>query len=117
MQDRNTVGTVPMAAKTTPSMNPQKRGEDESYMRQALLLARFGAAAIGCVIVRNGRIIGSGQNEVDLRNDTTAHAEMVAIRLALFPPRRQPAARPANQSMNSTIDASGALTSRPAELT
>ena len=34
----------------------------------------------GCVIVRNGEIIGEGVNRVTSTNDPTAHAEIVAIR-------------------------------------
>ena len=60
---------------------------DEAFMRQAIALAREadakpGASPIGCVIVRNGKIIAQGHNEVDMRPDPTAHAEMVAIRRA-----------------------------------
>lgn len=36
----------------------------------------------GCVIVRNGEIIGEGCNMVVSANDPTAHAEIVAIRQA-----------------------------------
>jgi guanine deaminase len=36
----------------------------------------------GAVIVRNGRIVGRGWNQVTSMNDPTAHAEMVAIRMA-----------------------------------
>jgi tRNA(Arg) A34 adenosine deaminase TadA len=36
----------------------------------------------GCVIVKNGEIIAEGTNEVTSTNDPTAHAEVVAIRLA-----------------------------------
>lgn len=55
------------------------------YMQQAVDLS---AAAIyykeggpfGCVIVKDGTIIGRGGNKVFLNNDPTAHAEIVAIR-------------------------------------
>ena len=61
--------------------------QDEQWMRRALDLAqrgeaRPGANAIGCVIVRDGAVLAEGYNEVDLRHDPTAHAEIVAIRLA-----------------------------------
>jgi tRNA(adenine34) deaminase len=61
--------------------------EDIHWMRQALRNARMGKAAaggspIGCVIARDGAIIGEGYNEVDLRCDPTAHAEIVALRRA-----------------------------------
>lgn len=36
----------------------------------------------GCVIVKDGKIIGEGNNQVTSSNDPTAHAEMVAIRNA-----------------------------------
>jgi tRNA(Arg) A34 adenosine deaminase TadA len=36
----------------------------------------------GCVIVRNGKIIAEGGNQVTATNDPTAHAEIVAIREA-----------------------------------
>lgn len=56
-------------------------------MRQAIALARRaerrpGMAPIGCVIVRDGAILAEGGNEVALRCDPTAHAEIVAIRRA-----------------------------------
>ncbi len=56
-------------------------------MRRAITLARqggvkSGANPIGCVIVRDGEIIGEGHNEVDLLHDPTAHAEIVSMRRA-----------------------------------
>ena len=56
-------------------------------MAHALELAKRGdrtkgASAIGCVIVLDGRVVAEGHNEVGLRHDPTAHAEMVAIRRA-----------------------------------
>lgn len=36
----------------------------------------------GCVIVKNGEIVGEGCNQVTSTNDPTAHAEVVAIRNA-----------------------------------
>jgi tRNA(adenine34) deaminase len=61
--------------------------DDEQWMRRALGLARQGEAGqgtnpIGCVIVRDGRLLAEGCNEVDLRHDPTAHAEIVTIRRA-----------------------------------
>ncbi len=54
-------------------------------MRRALALAargerRDGAAAIGCVIVLDGAVIGEGCNQVFARCDATAHAEVMAMR-------------------------------------
>lgn len=56
------------------------------FMRQAIGLARHSAledqtgSPFGCVIVREGQIVGSGVNQVPTSNDPTAHAEVVAIR-------------------------------------
>ena len=54
-------------------------------MREAIKLAEAGMAGsqggpFGCVIVREGRIVGRGNNRVTSTNDPTAHAEVVAIR-------------------------------------
>jgi tRNA(adenine34) deaminase len=58
--------------------------EHEAYMREALALAQEAAAAgevpVGCVIVKDGRIIGRGRNRREEGQDATAHAEMEAIR-------------------------------------
>jgi tRNA(adenine34) deaminase len=61
--------------------------EDATWMRRAIELARQGNAqpgknGIGCVIVRDGEVIGEGCNEVELRHDATAHAEIVSMRRA-----------------------------------
>ncbi len=61
--------------------------EDEHWMRRALDWARRGqdtpgANGIGCVIVRDGAVLAEAHNEVSLRHDPTAHAEMVAMRRA-----------------------------------
>jgi tRNA(adenine34) deaminase len=54
-------------------------------MRRAIELARHGEAGagtnpIGCVLVHDGVVLAEACNEVDLRHDPTAHAEIVAIR-------------------------------------
>ena len=61
--------------------------EDTRWMRRAIDLARQGDRTpgrnpIGCVIVLDGTVIGEGCNEVDVRHDATAHAEIVAMRRA-----------------------------------
>jgi tRNA(adenine34) deaminase len=67
---------------------PDVVGKDDLfYMRRALEVARdgkriHGASPIGCVIVLDGEIVGEGHNEVGIRHDPTAHAEMVTIRRA-----------------------------------
>jgi tRNA(Arg) A34 adenosine deaminase TadA len=60
---------------------------EEQYMRRAIELARLGVddglgGPFGCVVVRDGVIIGEGSNRVTSTNDPTAHAEVVAIRQA-----------------------------------
>ncbi len=61
--------------------------DDAAWMQRAIDLARRAGAEtgknpIGCVIVLDGREIAEGANEVDLRHDPTAHAEIVAMRRA-----------------------------------
>ena len=55
----------------------------QEYMRQALALAREAAEAgevpVGCVIVREGRVVGRGRNRREERQRTSSHAEMEAI--------------------------------------
>ncbi len=61
-------------------------GEHEGWLRLALEEARSAGAAgdvpVGAVIVRDGVVIGRGQNRVERLRDPTAHAEMLAIREA-----------------------------------
>jgi tRNA(Arg) A34 adenosine deaminase TadA len=61
--------------------------DDFALLREAIALARAGAAAgvggpFGAVVAIGGRIVGTGQNRVTSTNDPTAHAEVVAIRAA-----------------------------------
>ena len=55
----------------------------EEYMRQALDLARQAAACgevpVGCVIVKDGRVIGRGRNRREERQAAWSHAEMEAM--------------------------------------
>jgi len=67
-------------------MSAAAQPADEGYMRQALELARQAQAAgevpVGCVVVQEGRVIGSGWNQPIASADPTAHAEIVALRAA-----------------------------------
>ena len=60
--------------------------EHEDYMRQALALAREAAEAgevpVGCIIVRQGQVVGRGRNRREEKQHTQSHAEMEAIRQA-----------------------------------
>lgn len=59
---------------------------DEHFMRRALELAAEGEKAgevpVGCVIVKDGEIIGEGFNHPISAHDPTAHAEIGAMRQA-----------------------------------
>jgi len=56
------------------------------FMRQALELAEAATdhhdVPVGCVIVKDGVVIASGENRREVDNDPTAHAEIVALRRA-----------------------------------
>ena len=56
----------------------------EEYMRRAMDLAaqaaREGDVPVGCVIVKDGEIVGEGRNRREEHGDATAHAELEAIR-------------------------------------
>jgi|SRR5690348_5767374 tRNA(Arg) A34 adenosine deaminase TadA len=58
---------------------------EEIYMKEAVVLSRQAmdngeGGPFGCIIVKENKIIGRGNNKVLLLNDPTAHAEIVAIR-------------------------------------
>jgi tRNA(adenine34) deaminase len=59
---------------------------DEFWMRAALAEAEKALAhddvPVGAVLVHDGELVGAGHNERELRQDPTAHAEMIAIRAA-----------------------------------
>ena len=57
--------------------------DDLYYMEEALKLARQsadeGEVPVGCVIVREGEIVGRGRNRREEKQSTASHAEMEAI--------------------------------------
>ena len=57
--------------------------KQEQYMMEALALAKEAAEAgevpVGCVIVREGEIVGRGRNRREEKQATASHAEMEAI--------------------------------------
>ncbi len=59
---------------------------DTAAMRIALAEAhramQHGDVPVGAVVVRNGEVIAVAHNERELRNDPTAHAELLALRVA-----------------------------------
>lgn len=60
---------------------------EQQFLARAIELSREGMRSgkggpFGCVIVKDGKIVGEGCNQVATTNDPTAHAEVVAIRNA-----------------------------------
>ncbi|HEV2061530.1 MAG TPA: tRNA adenosine(34) deaminase TadA [Solirubrobacteraceae bacterium] len=68
------------------SVPPRFFPRDEWFMRLALREAEraleHGDVPIGAVVVHAGEVIGAGRNERELREDPTAHAEILALREA-----------------------------------
>ena len=57
--------------------------QDHEFMGEALALAREAAAdgevPVGCVIVRDGKVVGRGRNRREKERSALAHAEIEAI--------------------------------------
>lgn len=58
---------------------------DNEHMQHAIELARKGMSnneggPFGAIVIKDGKIIGRGNNKVTSTNDPTAHAEVTAIR-------------------------------------
>jgi len=70
------------------AMNNEENHDDEiheHFMHDAVQQAIKGinnneGGPFGCIIVKDGKIIGRGNNKVTSTNDPTAHAEITAIR-------------------------------------
>jgi tRNA(adenine34) deaminase len=75
-------GPLPSLADVSSVFFPR----DEYFMRLALREAaralEHDDVPIGAVVVRDGEVIGAGHNERELRDDPTAHAELIALREA-----------------------------------
>ena len=52
-------------------------------LEEAEKAAELGEVPIGCVIVKENQVIAKGYNLRELENQATAHAEMLAIQLAI----------------------------------
>ena len=78
------MGRVQQERNTDPAEIRKKT--DEKYMRQALRQAKkaydLDETPIGCVIVREGKVIGRGYNRRNTDKDPLAHAEITAIKKA-----------------------------------
>jgi tRNA(adenine34) deaminase len=72
------MGVVPSTARFFP--------RDEWFMRLAIREAERALehedVPIGAVVVHDGEVVGAGHNERELRQDPTAHAEILALRQA-----------------------------------
>ena len=59
---------------------------DEQYMQQAIKEAQkafdAGEVPVGAIVVMNNRVIARAHNQVELLNDSTAHAEILALTTA-----------------------------------
>ena len=59
---------------------------DHQFMQQAIeqaqLAALAGGVPVGAVLVRDGKVVSNGFNQPITRHDPSAHAEMLALRLA-----------------------------------
>lgn len=59
------------------------KAEHDKWMREAMLQAEEalteGEVPVGCVIIHDNRVIGSGRNYVNETKNATRHAELVAI--------------------------------------
>lgn len=51
-------------------------------LRQAKMAYEAGEVPVGCVVVWDNKIIARGHNQVEQLNDSTAHAEMIAMTAA-----------------------------------
>ncbi len=62
------------------------QSEDEKFMKAALKEAKKAYAEdevpVGAVLVKNGKIIAKAHNQKEAKNDTTKHAEIMAIQKA-----------------------------------
>lgn len=82
MEFAHGTGTGREAPMTLPIDNP----DHERFMREALQQAEAardeGEVPVGCVLVKEGRVIARGHNLRQSLQDPTAHAEMIALREA-----------------------------------
>ena len=65
---------------------PGEEPDDEYFMhlalREAERASEHGDVPIGAVVIHAGEMIATGRNERELRQDPTAHAEVIALREA-----------------------------------
>ena len=75
--------TRPQSEFTSDLIAHTSTPDDVRFMRMALRQAQIAfdmkEIPIGCVIVKDGVVIGKGYNQVEQLKDATAHAEIIAI--------------------------------------
>lgn len=75
-----------LAANMAEKPQSTSPGSDAAWMRLALEQAReaekAGEVPVGALVIKDGAIMGQGQNRNLRDNDPTAHAEIVALRQA-----------------------------------
>lgn len=68
---------------TFPFSSLLPQSEDERFMMEALKEAwkafKAKEVPVGAVLVKQGKVIARGHNQVELLNDATAHAEMLCL--------------------------------------
>jgi tRNA(adenine34) deaminase len=73
-------------AETLKNTAELRSEEDAAWMEQALEQARLAAVAgevpVGALVIKDGKVLGRGQNRNLRENDPTAHAEIIALRQA-----------------------------------
>jgi guanine deaminase len=82
-----TAPATPQRATAPASAKTRRAKPAPEFMAEAARLSLLGMRAgsggpFGAVIVRDGKVVAGGHNEVLAANDPTAHAEVVAIRAA-----------------------------------
>lgn len=54
----------------------------ELTIKEAKKAAKYGEVPIGCIIVKDGKVISKAYNLVEKKKDATMHAEIIAIKKA-----------------------------------
>ena len=77
---------LPVLEETLPGSGGITKTSEESFMKQAVKQAKKAydklETPIGCVIVREDKIIARGYNKRNMKKNTLAHAEILAINKA-----------------------------------